>query len=211
MQKGLAASPSWPLGTKGYVVYQGKKADFFIGDRGPGIPSNKGVMLDLDGKTFADLTGGTWDGSSLTVEGNGGAGHISVTYVVTEWGQGLGKKGTPRPFSSGAYGVEDDSPNGPVMVCPSATASPAAAVSPASPPAGDSPASPAAPGSVSPAATAAADDGASAAPGFSAVSASGPYSEPVVPCPEISAALIVCAVAAAAGRSALRRAANRRA
>ncbi|GAA4594108.1 hypothetical protein GCM10023194_60070 [Planotetraspora phitsanulokensis] len=208
MQKGLAASPSWPLGTKGYVVYQGKKAEFFIGDRGPGIPSDNGVMIDLDGKTFAYLTGGTWDGSSLTVEGNGGAGHISVTYVVTEWGSGLGKKATPRPFSTGAYGVHDDSPNGPVIVCPSAAASPAAAVSPASPPAGASPDSQASPaGSVSPAASA--DDGASAAPGFSAVSASGPYSEPVVPCPEISAALIVCAVAAAAGRSALRRAARR--
>jgi hypothetical protein len=183
MQKGLAASPSWPLGTKGYVVYQGKKADFFIGDRGPGIPSDNGVMLDLDGKTFADLTGGTWDDSSMTVEGNGGAGHIHVTYVVTEWGSSPGKKGAPRPFSTGAYGVEDDSPNGPVVICPSAAASPVAA--------------------------APADDGASAAPGFSAVSASGPYSEPVIPVPEVSAALIVCAVAAAAGRHALRRVGRR--
>ncbi|RJL20553.1 hypothetical protein D5H75_39290, partial [Bailinhaonella thermotolerans] len=34
MQKGLFSSPSWPLGTEGYITYQGKKADFFIGDRG---------------------------------------------------------------------------------------------------------------------------------------------------------------------------------
>ncbi|GII28855.1 hypothetical protein [Planotetraspora mira] len=199
MQKGLAASPSWPLGTKGYVVYQGKKAEFFIGDRGPGIPSDHGVMLDLDGKTFADLTGGTWDDSSMTVEGNGGAGHINVTYVVTEWGSNPGKKAAPRPFSAGAYSVHDDSPNGPVMVCPSAAPTAPAA------PAASALASPASPAAATPA-----DDSVSAAPGFSTVSATGPYSEPVIPCPEVSAALIVCAVAAAAGRSALRRAASRR-
>ncbi|MEZ0074739.1 hypothetical protein ABH927_004106 [Planotetraspora sp. GP83] len=123
MQKGLAASPSWPMGTKGYVVYKGKKADFFIGDRGPGIPSNKGVMLDLDGKTFADLTGGTWDSSSLTVEGAGGMGHIPVEYVVTEWGSGPGKKGAPMPFSSGAYRTRNDSS----QTAPSASPCPAAA------------------------------------------------------------------------------------
>ncbi len=93
MQEGLAASPSWPMGTKGYVVYKGKKADFFIGDRGPGVPSSSGVMLDLDGKTFADLTGGTWNTDSLTVEDAGGLGHIPVKVVVTEWGKGLGKTG----------------------------------------------------------------------------------------------------------------------
>ncbi|GLV52880.1 hypothetical protein TBS_34420 [Thermobispora bispora] len=109
MQKGLAASPSWPLGTKGYVLYQGKKAEFFIGDRGPGIPSSKGVMLDLDGQTFAELTGGTWNPESLTVDGIGGIGHIQVEYVITEWGSGPGIKGEPRPFASGAYRVKDDS------------------------------------------------------------------------------------------------------
>ncbi|WP_328709334.1 hypothetical protein [Microbispora hainanensis] len=124
MQKGLAASPSWPMGTKGYVIYQGKKADFFIGDRGPGIPSSSGVMLDLDGKTFADLTGGTWDTGSYTVDDAGGLGHIPVTYVITEWGDGLGKTGAPRPFSSGAYGVKDHPK--PPPPCPTAAPAPSA-------------------------------------------------------------------------------------
>ncbi|MEU8177890.1 hypothetical protein AB0C14_33885 [Microbispora hainanensis] len=124
MQKGLAASPSWPMGTKGYVIYQGKKADFFIGDRGPGVPSSSGVMLDLDGKTFADLTGGTWDTGSYTVADAGGLGHIPVKYVITEWGKGLGKTGAPRPFSSGAYGVKDHPK--PPPPCPTAAPAPSA-------------------------------------------------------------------------------------
>jgi hypothetical protein len=129
MQEGLAASPSWPMGTKGYVVYKGKKADFFIGDRGPGVPSSSGVMLDLDGKTFADLTGGTWNTDSLTVEDAGGLGHIPVKVVVTQWGKGLGKTGAPKPFSTGAYGVKDHPK--PPPPCP--TAAPAPSVSPAAP------------------------------------------------------------------------------
>ena len=103
MQKGLFASPSWPLGTEGYVIYKGRKAKFFIGDRGPGVPSNHGVMLDIDGKTFAELTGGTWDPNTLTVRGNGGLGHINVTYVITKWGSGPGRPGKPVPFSTGAW------------------------------------------------------------------------------------------------------------
>ncbi|MGI5155133.1 hypothetical protein [Microbispora sp. CA-102843] len=129
MQKGLAASPSWPMGTKGYVVYKGKKADFFVGDRGPGVPSSSGVMLDLDGKTFAELTGGTWDTGSLTVEDAGGLGHIPVKYVITQWGKGLGKTGAPKPFSTGAYGVRDHAE--PPPPCPTATPAPSA--SPAAP------------------------------------------------------------------------------
>ncbi|WP_017596028.1 hypothetical protein [Nocardiopsis potens] len=101
MQKGLAASPSWPLGTKGYVVYDGKKADFFIGDRGPGDPAeNCNVLLDLDGKTFAELTGESWNDSSYTV--SGGNGHIDVEYVITEWGDGAGNEGAPHPMSKSA-------------------------------------------------------------------------------------------------------------
>ncbi|WP_239108177.1 hypothetical protein [Microbispora siamensis] len=124
MQKGLAASPSWPMGTKGYVIYKGKKADFFIGDRGPGVPSSSGVMLDLDGKTFAELTGGTWNTDSLTVEDAGGLGHIPVKYVITQWGKGLGKTGAPKPFSTGAYGVKDHPE--PPPPCPTETPAPAA-------------------------------------------------------------------------------------
>ncbi len=103
MQKGLFASPSWPLGTEGYVIYKDKKAKFFVGDRGPGVPSSNGVMLDIDGKTFAELTGGAWNPSSLTVQGNGGMGHINVSYVITKWGDGPGRPGKPVPFSTGAY------------------------------------------------------------------------------------------------------------
>ncbi|WP_372453656.1 CHAP domain-containing protein [Acrocarpospora catenulata] len=121
MQKGLAASPSWPMGTEGYVVHNGKKAPFFVGDRGPGTPSSSGVMLDLDGKTFAELTGGTWNHGNLTVTGNGGAGHIKVDYVITKWGAGLGKKGAPLPFSTGAYSVNDKSaPAPPTLKFPTA-------------------------------------------------------------------------------------------
>ncbi|GLX07558.1 hypothetical protein [Microbispora sp. NBRC 16548] len=129
MQEGLAASPSWPMGTKGYVVYKGKKADFFVGDRGPGVPSSSGVMLDLDGKTFADLTGGTWNTDSLTVEDADGLGHIPVKYVITQWGKGLGKTGAPKPFSTGAYGVKDQPK--PPPPCPNTAPAPSA--SPAAP------------------------------------------------------------------------------
>ncbi|GAA0382364.1 hypothetical protein Acor_57090 [Acrocarpospora corrugata] len=103
MQRGLAASPSWPLGTEGYVTYKGKTAKFFIGDRGPGKPSERGIMLDLDAKTFADLTQGDFDPITLMVKNNGGHGHIDITYKITKWGPGVGKKGAPVPFSHGAW------------------------------------------------------------------------------------------------------------
>jgi hypothetical protein len=97
MQEGCFASPSWPMGTKGYIEYQGKKAAFTICDRGPGTPSRSGVMLDIDGITFAKLTGGTWN-EPYVVGGSGEAnGHIPVTYYVTHWGDGPGK-GAPQPL-----------------------------------------------------------------------------------------------------------------
>ncbi|MGI5118298.1 hypothetical protein ACQEU5_01985 [Marinactinospora thermotolerans] len=99
MQKGLFASPSWPLGTEGYVTYNGKKAEFFIGDRGPGVPSHDcNVLLDMDGKTFAELTGGTWNDTTLVVEDAGGLGHVNVEYTITKWGDGHGTPGAPHPF-----------------------------------------------------------------------------------------------------------------
>ncbi|WP_308016145.1 hypothetical protein [Nonomuraea aurantiaca] len=116
MQKGLAASPSWPLMTEGYVVYKGKKMPFFVGDRGPGVPSSSGVMLDLDAKTFAALTGGTFNSSTLGVDGNGGAGHIKIQYVITKWGSGPGKKNYPLPFSTGSYAVVDRNPAKPPKI-----------------------------------------------------------------------------------------------
>lgn len=116
MQKGLVASPSWPLFTEGYVIYKGKKAPFFVGDRGPGNPSNNGVMLDLDAKTFAQLTGGKFNSSTLGVDGVGGEGHIKVQYVITKWGGGPGKKNHPVAFSTGAYARFDHNPAKPPKV-----------------------------------------------------------------------------------------------
>ncbi|RVX41756.1 hypothetical protein EDD27_4323 [Nonomuraea polychroma] len=107
MQKGLAASPSWPLMTEGYVVYKGKKLPFFVGDRGPGDPSSRGVMLDLDAKTFAELTGGTFNADTLGVDGVEGEGHIKIQYVVTKWGDGVGRKSHPAAFSTGAWAEKD--------------------------------------------------------------------------------------------------------
>ncbi|MEU8057045.1 hypothetical protein [Microbispora bryophytorum] len=101
MQQGMFASPSWPLGTEGYIFYKGRKAKFFIGDRGPGVPSDSGVMLDIDGKTFAELTGTDWNEDTLTVGGD--LGHIPIQYVITKWGDGPGLRGEPVPFSSGAW------------------------------------------------------------------------------------------------------------
>ncbi|TQN31206.1 hypothetical protein FHX37_1101 [Haloactinospora alba] len=100
MQKGLFASPSWPLGTEGYVEYNGKKADFFIGDRGPGHPAEGcDVLLDLDGKTFAELTDSSWNSDSLTV--SGGQGHLEdLSYTITKWGDGHGDEGAPHPMGS---------------------------------------------------------------------------------------------------------------
>ncbi|GAA1753605.1 hypothetical protein AB0K40_21600 [Nonomuraea bangladeshensis] len=109
MQKGLAASPSWPLMTEGYVMYKGKKLPFFVGDRGPGEPSDRGVMLDLDAKTFAELTGGTFNPDTLGVDGVDGEGHIKIDYVITKWGDGVGRKSQPVAFSTGAWAEKDTS------------------------------------------------------------------------------------------------------
>ncbi|MFJ2031616.1 hypothetical protein [Streptosporangium sp. NPDC087985] len=116
MQKGMIASPSWPLMTEGYVIYNGKKANFFVGDRGPGVPSSSGVMIDLDAKTFAELTGGTFNPNTLGVDGTGGLGHIKVDYVITKWGSGPGKKNYPVPFSAGAWKRIDNNPATPPQV-----------------------------------------------------------------------------------------------
>ncbi|MGW0805702.1 hypothetical protein [Nonomuraea sp. NPDC002799] len=116
MQKGMIASPSWPLLTEGYVVYKGKKMPFFVGDRGPGEPSSRGVMLDLDAKTFADLTGGRFNSSTLGVDGVGGQGHIDIDYVITKWGAGVGKKNHPVAFSTGAWAERDTNPATPPKV-----------------------------------------------------------------------------------------------
>lgn len=97
MQKGLFSSPSWPLGTEGYIVYEGEEYEFFIGDRGPGDPSSDcETLLDIDGQTFADMMGETWDPDSYVV--SGGNGHADVEYFITEWGDGNGTEGAPHPF-----------------------------------------------------------------------------------------------------------------
>ncbi|WP_106398250.1 RlpA-like double-psi beta-barrel domain-containing protein [Actinocorallia populi] len=99
MQKGLFASPSWPLHTKVKVTYNGRSVTGFVGDRGPGEPSHRGVMLDLDTYTFRYL----YDGKKPKTKYTAGvpAGHLKgVKYEVIEWGKGAGKKGAPRPFGS---------------------------------------------------------------------------------------------------------------
>lgn len=107
MQKGLFSSPSWPLGTKGYIEYEGQTADFFIGDRGPGDPSSGcDVLMDLDGETFAELTGQTWDAENYVV--TGGNGHLyDVEYYITEWGDGDGEEGAPHPLQEPENKCED--------------------------------------------------------------------------------------------------------
>ena len=99
MQKGLFASPSWPLHTKVKVTYNGRSVTGFVGDRGPGEPSHRGVMLDLDTYTFRYLYDGKQPKSKYTA--GVPAGHLkNVKYEVLEWGKGAGKKGAPKPFGS---------------------------------------------------------------------------------------------------------------
>ncbi|MCY9782806.1 hypothetical protein KIK06_02745 [Nocardiopsis sp. EMB25] len=106
MQEGLFSSPSWPLGTEGYIVYEGEEYEFFIGDRGPGVPSHDcDVLLDIDGKTFAKMTGETFNDTTLTV--SGGNGHAEVEYYITEWGDGYGTPGAPHPFQQPDNKCED--------------------------------------------------------------------------------------------------------
>ncbi|WP_395110785.1 hypothetical protein [Actinomadura sp. SCN-SB] len=99
MQKGMFASPSWPLLTKVKVTYNGRSVIGFVGDRGPGEPSHRGIMLDLDTYTFRYLL----DGKKPKSNYNAGTsqGHLKgVKYEVLEWGSGPGKKGKPQPFGS---------------------------------------------------------------------------------------------------------------
>ncbi|WP_131739606.1 hypothetical protein [Actinomadura roseirufa] len=97
MQKGLFASPSWPLLTKVRVTYKGRSITGFIGDRGPGLPSHNGVMLDLDTYTFRYLLDGKKPESKYNA--GTGEGHISgVKWEVLSWGSGAGKRGAPQPL-----------------------------------------------------------------------------------------------------------------
>ncbi|MEO5877559.1 MAG: hypothetical protein ABIS86_19845 [Streptosporangiaceae bacterium] len=99
MQKGLFASPSWPLHTKVKVTYKGRSVTGFVGDRGPGTPSHKGIMLDLDTYTFRYLLDGKTPKSKYNA--GTGEGHIKgVTWEVLSWGKGAGTKGNPRPFGA---------------------------------------------------------------------------------------------------------------
>ncbi|MFI0483633.1 hypothetical protein [Actinomadura sp. 9N215] len=99
MQKGLFASPSWPMHTKVKVTYKGRSITGFVGDRGPGRPSHNGVMLDLDTYTFRYLLDGGKPKSKYNA--GGGEGHLKgVKWEVLDWGPGAGKKGAPRPFGS---------------------------------------------------------------------------------------------------------------
>ncbi|GAA2305920.1 hypothetical protein AB0C84_34630 [Actinomadura sp. NPDC048955] len=99
MQKGLFASPSWPMHTKVKVTYKGRSITGFVGDRGPGEPSHRGVMLDLDTYTFRYLLDGKKPSSKYNA--GTGEGHLNgVKWEVLSWGSGAGKKGMPQPFGS---------------------------------------------------------------------------------------------------------------
>ncbi|MFB4318876.1 hypothetical protein [Actinomadura sp. 21ATH] len=99
MQKGLFASPSWPMHTKVKVSANGRSVTGFVGDRGPGEPSHRGVMLDLDTYTFRYLLDGEKPKSKYNA--GTGEGHINgLKYEVLEWGKGKGNRGKPQPFGS---------------------------------------------------------------------------------------------------------------
>ncbi|MFV2175411.1 hypothetical protein ACFHW2_27255 [Actinomadura sp. LOL_016] len=99
MQKGMFASPSWPMMTKVKVSYNGRSVTGFVGDRGPGEPSHRGIMLDLDTYTFRYLLDGEKPESKY-VAGTG-EGHIEgLKWEVLEWGDGAGERGEPQPFGS---------------------------------------------------------------------------------------------------------------
>ncbi|MFB4312363.1 hypothetical protein [Actinomadura sp. GTD37] len=99
MQKGLFASPSWPMHTKVKVSYDGRSVTGFVGDRGPGKPSHRGVMLDLDTYTFRYLLDGEKPKSKYNA--GTGEGHLNgVKWEVLSWGKGAGSKGAPKPFGS---------------------------------------------------------------------------------------------------------------
>ncbi|MBE1535681.1 RlpA-like double-psi beta-barrel domain-containing protein [Actinomadura algeriensis] len=99
MQKGMFASPSWPMMTKVKVSYNGRSVTGFVGDRGPGEPSHRGIMLDLDTYTFRYLLDGEKPESKY-VAGTG-QGHIEgLKWEVLEWGDGGGERGKPQPFGS---------------------------------------------------------------------------------------------------------------
>jgi hypothetical protein len=97
MQKGMFASPSWPMLTKVKVSYKGRTVTGFVGDRGPGEPSHRGIMLDLDTYTFRYLLDGGKPESKY--EAGVGEGHLDgLKWEVLKWGKGEGK-GKPKPFS----------------------------------------------------------------------------------------------------------------
>ncbi|WP_307801809.1 hypothetical protein [Actinomadura violacea] len=97
MQKGMFASPSWPMNTKVKVTYKGRSITGFVGDRGPGAPSHNGVMLDLDTYTFRYLLDGGKPSSKY--DAGTGEGHLQdVKWEVLSWGSGAGTKGDPQPL-----------------------------------------------------------------------------------------------------------------
>lgn len=99
MQKGMFASPSWPMMTKVKVSYNGRSVTGFVGDRGPGEPSHRGIMLDLDTYTFRYLLDGKEPKNKY--HAGTGQGHLKgLKWEVLKWGDGPGKKGKLQPFGS---------------------------------------------------------------------------------------------------------------
>lgn len=107
MQKGLAASPSWPMGTKATSSTRGRRPSSSsetagrsaVGQGHHARPRRQDVRR-VDGRHVEHRV--------VHRRRVGGMGHIPIEYVITEWGPGPGKKGAPKPFSTGAYRVVDD-------------------------------------------------------------------------------------------------------
>jgi hypothetical protein len=82
------------MGTKVRVTYEGRTLTGFVGDRGPGEPSHRGVMLDLDTYTFRHLVDGKQPDSKYDT--GTPQGHLKdVKWEVLKWGDGPGK-GKPK-------------------------------------------------------------------------------------------------------------------
>lgn len=98
MQKGLFASPMWPLGTKVRVTRSKRSVTGFIGDFGPGTPAQRSyhpILIDLDTYTFRYL----YDGHKPTSRYNAGSvtpGSIKVKVEVLKWGTGRTFKGRSK-------------------------------------------------------------------------------------------------------------------
>ena len=74
-------------------------------------------MLDLDAKTFAELTGGTFNSDTLA-DGRATAARATSTSSTSSpsGATGVGKKNYPVAFSTGAWSHKDNNPATPPKI-----------------------------------------------------------------------------------------------